>query len=68
LLIPTIHSDLWEDFAAGVRSIIQAIICAAILSAQRTGYKRVFLTLLGGGAFGNEIQWITDSIQRLEAL
>jgi hypothetical protein len=24
----------------------------------------VFLTLLGGGAFGNRTNWITDSIER----
>ena len=37
---------------------------AAIMNAQRTGNKSVFLTLLGGGAFGNETRWIIDSIRR----
>ena len=58
-------SGLWEDFARLVlEASYEATICAAILNAYRTGNNKVFLTLLGGGAFGNKIQWITDSIQR----
>lgn len=58
-------SSWWEDFARLVlEAAYEATICAAILNMQRTGNKRVFLTLLGGGAFGNETQWITDSIKR----
>jgi hypothetical protein len=58
-------SDLWEGFARLVlEASYEATICAAILNAQRTGNKRLFLTLLGGGAFGNETQWITDSLRR----
>jgi len=58
-------SDLWEAFARLVlEASYEATICTAILNGQRTGNKRVFLTLLGGGAFGNETQWITASIKR----
>lgn len=58
-------SDLWEDFARLVlEASYEATICAAIMNAYRTGNKTVFLTLLGGGAFGNKIQWIIMSIQR----
>jgi hypothetical protein len=58
-------SDWWEDFARLVlEAAYEATICAAISNRQRTGNKRVFLTLLGGGAFGNETHWITDSITR----
>lgn len=58
-------SDLWEAFARLVlEASYEATICAAILNGHRTGNKRVFLTLLGGGAFGNETQWITDSLKR----
>lgn len=28
----------------------------------------MFLTLIGGGVFGNEIDWIIDSIQRVLVL
>ncbi len=59
------RSELWEDFARLVlEASYEATICAAILNSQRMGNKNVFLTLLGGGAFGNETQWITDSIIR----
>jgi hypothetical protein len=61
------HSaDLWADFARLVlEASYEATICAAILNAQNTGNNRVFLTLLGGGAFGNAPQWITDSIRQV---
>jgi len=42
----------------------EATICTAILNWLSTGNNRVFLTLLGGGAFGNETSWITESIKR----
>jgi hypothetical protein len=57
--------NLGEDFARLVlEASYEATICAAILNSQSTGNKRVFLTLLGGGAFGNEIDWIIRGIQR----
>lgn len=40
------------------------MLCAAILNAHETGCNRVFLTSLGGGAFGNPTHWITDAITR----
>ena len=42
----------------------EATICAAILNASRTGVNAVFLTLLGGGVFGNRMRWIIDAIER----
>jgi hypothetical protein len=58
-------TELWEDFARLVlEASYEATMCAAILNAQRTGNKSAFLTLLGGGAFGNETRWIIDSIRR----
>lgn len=58
-------SDLWEDFARLVlEAAYEATICTAILNYQSTGNNRVFLTLLGGGAFGNETSWIIESIKR----
>ncbi len=39
-------------------------MCAAILNLQNTGVKRVFLTLLGGGAFGNNEKWILQALER----
>ena len=58
-------SDLWEGFARLVlEASYEATICAAILNCRSTGNNRLFLTLLGGGAFGNETSWILESIKR----
>ena len=58
-------ANLWEQFARLVlEASYEATICSAILNARISGNKQLFLTLLGGGAFGNEIDWIIDSIAR----
>lgn len=58
-------SGLWEDFARLVlEASYEATLLAAIVNASRTGNRRLFLTLLGGGAFGNSETWILDAIQR----
>lgn len=58
-------SGLWQDFARLVlEASYEATICAAVLNSRRTGNGDVFLTLLGGGAFGNETEWITDGMKR----
>jgi len=58
-------SHLWSDFAQLVlESTYEATICAAALNSLRTGNPKVYLTLVGGGAFGNRIDWIIDGIER----
>ncbi len=58
-------SDLWKDFAQLVLDAsYEATICTAILNSLNTGNNRVFLTLLGGCAFGNKTDWITEGIKR----
>ena len=58
-------SALWEEFARLIlEASYEATICTAILNSIRNGNKRLFLTLLGGGAFGNETGWIIGAIQR----
>ena len=37
---------------------------AAVLNAQRDASNVVLLTFLGGGAFGNESNWILDAMRR----
>ena len=37
---------------------------AASANAERTGNRSVFLTMLGGGAFGNDVEWIVDAMSR----
>jgi hypothetical protein len=57
--------SLWEEFARLVlEASYEATICAAILNSVRNGNNRLFLTLLGGGAFGNETDWIIGGIRR----
>lgn len=60
--------DLWARFAKLVlEAAYEATLCAAIVNAGRTGNPRLYLTLLGGGAFGNEPEWIIDAIERAVA-
>lgn len=57
--------DLWEPFARLVlEASYEASFCAALLNANSTGNTQLFLTMLGGGAFGNTPAWITDAISR----
>lgn len=60
------HSPtLWAEFTRLVlEASYEATICTAILNSVRNGNNRLFLTLLGGGAFGNETDWIVEGIQR----
>jgi hypothetical protein len=37
---------------------------AAVLNAQRGASNVVLLTLVGGGAFGNETDWILSAMRR----
>lgn len=57
--------QLWAKFASLVlEAAYEAAICAAILNSTRIGNNRVFLTMLGGGAFGNDDAWIVAAIER----
>ena len=62
----TSHSDSqWAAFAQLVlEASYEATMCAAVLNAERTGINKVYLTLLGGGAFGNRNGWIISAIRR----
>jgi hypothetical protein len=67
--LPVAYSDhvsnLWVEFARLVlEASYEATICTAILNSMRYGNNRLFLTLVGGGAFGNETTWILEAIQR----
>ena len=58
-------SHLWAEFARLIlEASYKATICAAILNSVSNGNNRLFLTLLGGGAFGNDTEWIIEGIQR----
>lgn len=58
-------SHLWAAFARLVlEAAYEATVCTAILNAITNGNNQLFLTLLGGGVFGNEIDWILGGIER----
>jgi hypothetical protein len=58
-------SHPWEPFARLIlEAAYEATFCAAILNKARTGCDRLFLTMLGGGAFGNRLEWILAAIRR----
>lgn len=57
---------LWERFAKLIlEAAYEATFAAAVLNASKTGNNLVYLTLLGGGAFGNDQVWILDAIRRV---
>jgi len=59
------RGELWQEFAKLVlEASYEATLCAALLNSQNKGGRQVFLTLLGGGAFGNKTEWIIDSMRR----
>lgn len=60
----SIESFYWESFARLIlEATYEATLYAALLNYSKTGSKQVFLTLVGGGAFGNEDKWIFESMQ-----
>jgi len=62
---PQLPPRLWEGFSRIVlEASYEASLCAGILNFQNTGSNKVYLTLVGGGAFGNDIRWIMDAMTR----
>ena len=57
--------ELWFEFAKFIlEASYEATICAGILNYLNTGNNKLYLTLIGGGVFGNEINWIVEALQR----
>lgn len=40
----------------------EATLQASLINYEKTGSNKVFLTLVGGGVFGNKMDWVLDSI------
>ena len=57
---------MWASFACLVlETAYEATLHAALLNANRVGGShRVYLTLVGGGVFGNRREWILGAIRR----
>ena len=57
--------ELWTEFAQVVlEATYEATLAAAVLNFEKTGNPKVFLTLVGGGAFGNARTWIFAAMKR----
>jgi hypothetical protein len=55
----------WAPFASLVlEASYEATLLAAVLNHQQTGNPKVYLTMVGGGAFGNETRWIFQALRR----
>ncbi|MEH0153068.1 hypothetical protein V6R21_02920 [Limibacter armeniacum] len=58
-----IESFYWESFARLIlEATYEATLYAGLINLDRNYSNKVYLTLVGGGAFGNEIDWITESL------
>ena len=61
-----VSNPLWAPLAALVLdAAYEATLWAGVVNRARAGGSRdVFLTALGGGVFGNEVEWIGGAIGR----
>lgn len=58
-----VDSFYWESFARLIlEATYEATLHAALINLENTDCNKVFLTLVGGGVFGNDVDWITDAI------
>ena len=58
-------ADSWAVFARFVlQAAYEATFHAALEQQALYGRDRLYLTLLGGGAFGNRTQWVMDALWR----
>ncbi|MGE5355936.1 MAG: hypothetical protein ACM3PT_06820 [Deltaproteobacteria bacterium] len=67
--LPIAYTDIipeyWEPFARLIlEASYEAIFYAALKNYEKTGNRSLFLTLVGGGAFGNKLSWILDAIAK----
>jgi len=53
----------WESFARLIlEASYEATLYAAVVNLNNYHSNKVYLTLLGGGAFGNQAKWISDAM------
>jgi hypothetical protein len=61
----SITAERWKSFAVLVlEAAYEATLWAAVINARRHSSKVVFLTQVGGGAFGNAPHWIHGAMRR----
>ena len=60
-----LRDETFEPFARLVlNAAYEATLRAALIASAKSGNQHLYLTLLGGGAFGNRTEWIVDAIER----
>ncbi|WP_300672735.1 hypothetical protein [Soonwooa sp.] len=60
-----VASHHWEAFARIIlEALYEATLYAALINLKNNHSNLVYLTLVGGGAFGNEEVWILESMQK----
>lgn len=58
-------ASAWEPLARLIlEATYEATLGAAVLNKAQNGSNILFLTMIGGGAFGNQPEWIIDAIRR----
>lgn len=67
--LPVAYSDVdqahWEAWARLIlEAAYEATLYAGWMNYFRRGHDRVYLTMLGGGAFGNHSDWILDALEK----
>ena len=59
------NPDEWESFARLIlEATYEATFYTALQNFVKTGNNKLFLTLVGGGVFGNKKEWILDAIKK----
>lgn len=60
-----ISATAWEPFARLIlEATYEATFYAAVRNLAKTGNNQLFLTLVGGGVFGNPFEWIFAAIEK----
>lgn len=67
--LPVAYSGIaatkWTHFAPLIlEAAYEATVLAAVINAAKGGSRKLFLTRIGGGAFGNDDAWINAAILR----
>jgi hypothetical protein len=59
-----IPQSAWEPFARMIlEACYEATFHAGLINYNKTGNPNLYLTLVGGGAFGNSTEWIFDALR-----
>ncbi len=61
----SLPKNLWENFARLILdATYEATFYAALENYEETENEKLYLTLVGGGVFGNKLTWILDAIEK----